>query len=64
MALLFTTVSAAVVWIVLLSLDVKSFDALMVAIAMVFVAATAKLIAPSLPGNRRPERPTDHYTPR
>jgi hypothetical protein len=64
MALLFTTVAAAVVWIVLLSLDVKSFDALMVAIAMVFVAATAKLIAPSLPGNRRPERPTDHYTPR
>jgi hypothetical protein len=63
-AILFTTIAAAAVWIVLLSLDIKPFDALMVAAAMVFVAAVAKLIAPSLPGNRRPERPTDRYTPR
>jgi hypothetical protein len=64
MLVLFTTVIAAATWIVLLSLGVKSFDALLLGMAMVFVAATAKLLAPSLPGNRRPERPSDHYTPR
>ena len=64
MAILFTTIAAAAVWIVLLSLDIKSLDALLVAGAIVFVAAATKMIAPSLPGNRRPERPTDRYTPR
>jgi hypothetical protein len=62
--LLFTSIAAASTWIVLLSLDVKPFDALLLAMAMVFAAAVVKLIGPSLPGNRRPERPTDRYTPR
>jgi hypothetical protein len=31
---------------------------------MVFLAATVRLVAPFLPGNRRPERPGDRYTPR
>jgi hypothetical protein len=64
MGLLFTTVAAIAVWIVLLSLGTKSFDALLVAILMIFLAATAKLLYPFLPGNRRPEQPSDHYTPR
>jgi hypothetical protein len=64
MGLLFTTIAAAATWIVLLSLGVKPFDALLVGILMVFLAATAKLLAPFLPGNRRPEQPSDRYTPR
>ncbi|HTE59381.1 MAG TPA: hypothetical protein VK631_03465 [Solirubrobacteraceae bacterium] len=64
MSLLLTAVAAAAVWIVLLSLSVKSFDALLVAVLMVFLAATARLVAPYLPGNRRPEQPSDRYTPR
>ena len=64
MGLLLTTIAAGVVWIVLLSLGVKSFDALMVSALMIFLAATAKLLAPYLPGNRRPEQPGDRYTPR
>jgi hypothetical protein len=64
MGLLLTTIAAGVVWIVLLSLGVKSFDALMVSALMIFLAATAKLLAPYLPGNRRPEQPGDRYIPR
>jgi hypothetical protein len=64
MALLITTVSAAVVWIVLLSLGVKPFDALLVGVLMVFLAAAAKHFAPFLPGSRREEKPGDRYIPR
>jgi hypothetical protein len=64
MALLLTTIAAGVVWIVLLSLDVKPFDALMVGIAMVLLAGTAHVFAPYLPGARRREKPDDRYTPR
>jgi hypothetical protein len=64
MGLLLTTIAAGVVWIVLLSLGVKPFDALMLGALMVFLAATVRLVAPFLPGNRRPERPGDRYTPR
>jgi hypothetical protein len=64
MGLQLTTVAAAAVWIVLASLGVKSFDALLVGVLMVFLAATARLVAPYLPGNRRPEQPSDRYTPR
>jgi hypothetical protein len=64
MGLLLTTIAAAAVWIVLLSLDIKPFDALLVSLLMVFLAATAKIFAPSLPGKRREERPGDRYTPR
>jgi hypothetical protein len=64
MGLLLTTIAAGVVWIVLLSLGIKPFDALMVSALMIFLAATAKLFAPFLPGNRREERPGDRYIPR
>jgi hypothetical protein len=64
MGLLLTSVAAAAVWIVLLSLGIKPFDALLVSILMVFLAATAKIFAPYLPGNRREEGPGDRYSPR
>jgi hypothetical protein len=64
MGLLLTAIAAAAVWIVLASLGVKSFDALMVAIAMVLLAATAHVFAPYLPGAKRRVKPDDRYTPR
>ena len=64
MGILLTTIAAAATWIVLLSLGVKPFDALLVGIVMVLIAAAAHLFAPTLPGTRRREKPTDRYTPR
>jgi hypothetical protein len=63
-AVLLTTIAAGVVWIVMLSLGVKPFDALLVGIAMVLLAATAHVFAPYLPGARRRDKPEDRYTPR
>jgi Mn2+/Fe2+ NRAMP family transporter len=64
MAVLLTTIAAGVVWIVLLSLGVKPFDALLVGIAMVLLAATAHVFGPYLPGAGRRVKPDDRYTPR
>jgi hypothetical protein len=64
MAVLLTTIAAGVVWIVMLSLGIKPFDALMVAVAMVLLAATAHVFAPYLPGSKRRDKAEDRYTPR
>jgi hypothetical protein len=64
MALLLTTIFSAALWIVLLSLGIKPFDALMLSAVIVLVAATTQAFAPFLPGNRRKEQPGDRYTPR
>ena len=52
MGLLLTTIAGLVVWIVLWALGVKSFDAFMITVLMVVIAATARIVAPFLPGNR------------
>jgi len=52
MGLLLTTIAGLVVWIVLWALGVKSFDAFMITVLMVVIAATARIFAPFLPGNR------------
>jgi uncharacterized membrane protein len=52
MGLLLTTTAGLMLWIVLWALDVKSFDAFMLALLMIVLAATARLVAPLLPGNR------------
>ena len=64
MGLLLTTIFSAALWIVLISLGTKPFDALMLSVLIVLLAGTAKAIAPFLPGHRRPEQPGDSYTPR
>jgi hypothetical protein len=64
MGLLLTTIAGLVVWIVLWAIDVKSFDAFLITLAMVLVAATARIISPFLPGNRREEQPGTRWTPR
>ena len=55
MGLLLTTIAGLVVWIVLWAIDVKSFDAFLITIAMILVAAGARVFAPFLPGHRGDE---------
>ena len=64
MGLILTAIASAAVWIVLLSLGIKPFDALLVSMLMMLIAAAAHVFAPFLPGNRRDKRPGDGYIPR
>jgi hypothetical protein len=59
MGLLLTTTAALCLWVILWALEVKSFDAFMLALLLILLAATARLVAPFLPGNRPdPEEPS------
>ncbi|HEU4395188.1 MAG TPA: hypothetical protein VFS92_06450 [Planctomycetota bacterium] len=58
MGVLLTLTAGLSVWIVLWSLGAKSFDAFLITIVMLIVAAAAHLIWPTLPGNRDPDRPS------
>ena len=58
MGVLLTRTAGLSVWIVLWSLGAKSFDAFLITIVMLIVAAAAHLIWPTLPGNRDPDRPS------
>jgi hypothetical protein len=64
MGLLLTTIAGLSVWIVLWAIGVKSFDAFMITIAMIVVAATARVFAPYLPGNRPDEESGTRWNPR
>jgi hypothetical protein len=52
MGILLTTIAGLALWIVLWALDVKSFDAFLITVLMVVLAATAHIAAPFLPGHR------------
>jgi hypothetical protein len=52
MGFILTAVFGFVVWIVLWSLRVKSFDAFMITTVILIVGVTARIAAPYLPGNR------------
>lgn len=52
MGLLLTTIAGLIIWIVLWAIGVKSFDAFLITLGMVVVAATLRIVAPYLPGNR------------
>jgi O-antigen ligase len=64
MGLLLTTIAGLVLWIVLWSIGVKSFDAFMITIAMIVVAATAHVFAPFLPGKRHDDESGTRWNPR
>jgi hypothetical protein len=65
MTLLLTTIFSGALWIVLISLQVKPFDALMLCVFLVLIAATVQVYGKFLPGSRRKhERPGGGYTPR
>ena len=52
MGLFLTTCAGLVLWIILWALDIKPFDAFLLTLGMVIVAATLRIVAPYLPGNR------------
>jgi hypothetical protein len=52
MGLFLTTCAGLIVWIVLWAIDVKPFDAFMITLGMIVVAATLQMVTPYLPGNR------------
>jgi len=52
MGFILTAVFGFVVWIVLWSIDVKSFDAFMITALILVIGATSRIVAPFLPGNR------------
>ncbi len=55
MLLVLTTTAGLIVWIVLWAIGVKSFDAFLLTLGMIVLAATVRLILPSLPGSRGDE---------
>jgi hypothetical protein len=52
MGILLTTIAGLALWIILWAIDVKSFDAFLITVLMIVIAATAHIVAPFLPGNR------------
>ena len=58
MGVILTLTAGLAVWIVLWSIGAKSFDAFLITIVMLIVAAAAHIIWPTLPGNRDPDRPS------
>ena len=60
MGLILTTTAGLIVWIVLWAIDVKSFDAFLLTLGMIILAATARMILPSLPGSRSDESSPDN----
>ncbi len=52
MGLLLATVAGLVIWIVLWAIGAKAFDAFLITLAIVLVAAVGRIVGPFLPGNR------------
>lgn len=52
MGLVVATTIGLVIWLVLWALGVKPLDSFLITLAVVVVAATARILAPFLPGNR------------
>jgi hypothetical protein len=53
MGLLLTTIAGLVIWVVLWAVGAKAFDAFMITVVMVVIAAAVRLVTPHLPGNRK-----------
>ncbi len=52
MGLVVATTFGLVIWLVMWALGVKAIDSFMITVAVVVVGATARILAPHLPGNR------------
>jgi hypothetical protein len=53
MGVILATTFGLVIWLVLWAIGVKAFDAFMITVLIALVAATARMLAAYLPGNRR-----------
>jgi len=58
MGILLTLIVGLVIWIVLWAIGAKSFDAFLITLVMLIIAAAAHMVWPTLPGNRDPDRPS------
>jgi hypothetical protein len=52
MGLVVATTFGLVVWLVLWALGIKAIDSFLITVLVMVVAATARMLAPYLPGNR------------
>ena len=52
MGILLTAIAGLVLWIILWAIDIKSFDAFLITVLMVVIAATVHIGAPFLTGKR------------
>jgi hypothetical protein len=52
MGLVVATTFGLVIWLVLWALGIKPLDSFIITILVMLVGATARIIAPHLPGNR------------
>ncbi|MCW3011658.1 MAG: hypothetical protein JWO90_2062 [Solirubrobacterales bacterium] len=52
MGLVAATTAGLVLWIVLWALGTKGFDAFMITTVIILLGAAARMVAPTLPGNR------------
>lgn len=64
MGLLLTLTAGLILWIVLWALGTKAFDAFLLTMGMVIVAATARMLVPYLPGRRSDPGGGARRTPR
>jgi hypothetical protein len=53
MGVILASTFGLILWLVLWAIGVKAFDAFLLTILIALVAATVRMIAPYLPGNRR-----------
>ena len=53
MGLVLTTAAGLMLWIVLWAIGVKSFDAFLLTLGLIILAATVRMALPSLPSGRR-----------
>jgi hypothetical protein len=52
MGLVVATAFGLIIWIVLWALGIKAIDSFIITVLVVLVGATARMLAPYLPGNR------------
>jgi len=52
MGLVVATTFGLVIWLVLWALGIKAIDSFIITIVVVLLGATARMLAPYLPGNR------------
>jgi hypothetical protein len=58
MGLLLTLIVGLVIWIVGWAIGIKSFDAFLITLLLMIMAAAAHFVWALLPGNRDPDRPS------
>jgi hypothetical protein len=58
MGLLITLIVGLVIWIVGWAIGIKSFDAFLITLLLMIMAAAAHFVWALLPGNRDPDRPS------